>query len=50
MVIEKCMFHKVDPKYKNAYNRATLEKARREIMQAWSDFCLQGINISDYRK
>jgi hypothetical protein len=45
MVIEKCMFHNVDPKYNGAYNRAKMEKARREIMQAWSNFCLQGIEL-----
>lgn len=47
MVIEKCLFHTVD-KYKGGYNRARMKKARREIMQAWADYCFQGITLADY--
>jgi integrase len=48
LVIEKCLLHVTDTKYNGAYNRNTLAKARAEIMQAWGDYCTQGINLADY--
>lgn len=37
--VELCMAHKLKDDYAGAYNRAELEDERREVMQAWSDFC-----------
>lgn len=37
--VELCMAHKLKDDYAGAYNRAQLEDERREVMQAWSDFC-----------
>lgn len=39
------LLHDDRSKVEKAYNRNLLAKERREIMQAWSDFCLQKINL-----
>lgn len=42
--VELCMAHKLRDDYAGAYNRAQLEDERREVMQAWSDFCYSMID------
>lgn len=37
--VELCLAHNLKDDYDGAYNRATLENERRQIMQAWGDFC-----------
>ena len=40
--VELCLAHKLKDDYAGAYNRATLEDERREVMSAWGAFCLSG--------
>lgn len=42
---ELCLLHLPKDIYGGAYKRGSFEKERREIMQAWSDFCLQEISF-----
>lgn len=44
---ELCLFHLPKDLYKGAYNRATLVKQRRKLMQDWADYCLQGIDLKE---
>lgn len=46
--IEHCLLH--DPKALRgySYNRETMEKSRRIIMQAWSDYVLKGVSFDDF--
>ena len=37
--VELCMGHKLDDPYDGAYDRATLEDERRDVLQKWADFC-----------
>lgn len=37
--VELCLAHKLPDQYEGAYNRAQLEPERREVMQAWADYC-----------
>ena len=37
--VELCLAHKLRDDYNGAYNRATLEDERREVMKAWGAFC-----------
>ena len=37
---ELCLHHKVDDAYNGAYSRNEAMKSRREMMQAWADYCL----------
>ena len=39
-IAEICLHHKVDDGYGGAYNRNKFWVRRREMMQAWADFCL----------
>ncbi len=39
-IAEICLHHKVDDGYGGAYNRNKFWLRRREMMQAWADFCL----------
>lgn len=38
--VELCMAHHLKDDYNGAYNRTTLEEERREVMEAWGDYCL----------
>ena len=42
--VELCLAHKLQDQYDGAYNRAQLEPERREVMQAWGDFCYSKID------
>lgn len=44
---ELCLLHKPKDLYDGAYNRAELVEERRQIMQQWADFCLQGIDLKE---
>lgn len=46
--IELCLLHEPKALYGYAYNRATMEKSRRTIMQAWSDYVLSGVSLDSY--
>lgn len=37
--VELCMAHNLKDAYDGAYNRARLEQERRQVMQAWADYC-----------
>lgn len=37
--VELCMAHKLEDDYDGAYNRASLEKERRQAMELWGKFC-----------
>ena len=37
--VELCMGHKLEDPYDGAYDRATLEDERRDVLQKWADFC-----------
>ena len=37
--VELCMAHKLQDDYGGAYNRATLEPERRQVMEAWGQYC-----------
>ncbi len=37
--VELCMAHNLKDAYDGAYNRARLETERRQVMQAWADYC-----------
>ena len=37
--VELCLAHKLKDDYAGAYNRSKLEDERREVMQAWGEFC-----------
>ena len=41
--VELCMAHNLKDAYDGAYNRAKLESERREVMQAWADYCYSKI-------
>lgn len=38
--VELCMAHHLRDDYNGAYNRTPLEEERREVMEAWGDYCL----------
>lgn len=37
--IDRCLLHLPRDRYSGAYDRALLEKERRQIMEAWGDYC-----------
>ena len=37
--VELCLAHKIDYRFNGAYDRAKMEGERREVMQAWGEFC-----------
>lgn len=41
--VELCLAHKLKDSYEGAYNRAQLEPERRQVMQAWADYCYSNI-------
>ena len=41
--VELCLLHSKDDEYRGAYDRATLQKERQMIMQAWGDYCTSEI-------
>ena len=41
--VELCMAHNLKDAYDGAYNRAKLEQERRQVMQAWADYCYSKI-------
>ncbi len=41
--VELCMAHKLHDDYDGAYNRATLEKERRDVMEKWGQYCFSEI-------
>lgn len=43
--VELCLAHKLQDQFNGAYNRAQLEPERREVMQAWADYCYSKIDI-----
>ena len=43
--VELCMAHHLKDDYNGAYNRATLEAERREVMEAWGLYCLSQTTI-----
>lgn len=43
---ELCLHHKVDDTYNGAYNRNEAMQSRREMMQAWADYCLSATEKS----
>lgn len=38
-VAELCLHHKVSDAYNGAYERKQAMKSRKEMMQAWADYC-----------
>ena len=42
--VELCLAHKLKDDYDGAYNRATLEDERREVMRAWGEYCYSKID------
>lgn len=45
--VELCLFHKANDPYNGAYDKSELMEDRRQIMQKWADFCLQGIDLKE---
>lgn len=43
---ELCLHHKVDDTYNGAYNRNEAMQSRRQMMQAWADYCLSATEKS----
>jgi integrase len=43
--VEMCLLHSRNDGYNGAYDRATLAKERRQIMDKWGAFCCSGISI-----
>ena len=43
LVVEQALHHKIDKKYNGAYNRNKYLRRRRELMQAWADFCFSKV-------
>lgn len=43
---ELCLHHKTDDSYDGAYERNKAMKSRREMMQAWADYCLSATEKS----
>ena len=37
--VELCLAHRIDHRFNGAYDRAEMEEERREVMQAWGEFC-----------
>jgi integrase len=47
--VEMCLLHSRKDSYNGAYDRATLAKERRQIMDKWGAFCCAGVSIKiDY--
>jgi integrase len=46
-VIEECMAHTVGDETERAYRRRDALKKRREVLQAWSDYCLSEVHVSE---
>ena len=46
--VELCLAHKLKDDYAGAYNRTKLEDERREVMQAWGEFCFS--KLTDVQK
>lgn len=42
-VIELCMHHSIDRRYKGAYNRAKMLEQKRALLEAWGEFCCSEI-------
>lgn len=42
-VIELCMHHSIDSRYKGAYNRAKMLEQKRDLLEAWGEFCCSEI-------
>lgn len=45
-VIEECMAHAVGDETERAYRRRDALRKRRDVLQAWSDYCLSDVNSS----
>lgn len=45
-VIEECMAHAVGDETERAYRRRDALRKRRDVLQAWSDYCLSEVNSS----
>lgn len=43
--VELCMAHKLQDDYGGAYNRATLEPERRQVMEAWGQYCFSKLKL-----
>jgi integrase len=41
--IEECLAHQIGNAVERAYRRTTALEKRREIMQAWADYCISGL-------
>lgn len=42
--VELCLAHKIDHRFHGAYDRAKMEEERREVMQAWGEFCFSRLD------
>lgn len=45
-VIEECMAHAVGDETERAYRRRDALRKRRDVLQAWSDYCLSEVSSS----
>lgn len=43
VVAELCLHHRIDDKYRGAYERNSFMRRRREMMEAWADYCFSKI-------
>lgn len=43
--VELCTAHKLQDDYGGAYNRATLEPERRQVMEAWGQYCFSKLKL-----
>ena len=50
LVVEQALHHKIDKKYNGAYNRNKYLRRRRELMQAWADFCFSKVKTDGESK
>lgn len=41
--VEMCLAHKLDDKFNGAYDRASLEKERRLVMEEWGKYCFKKV-------
>lgn len=46
-VIEECMAHTVGDETERAYRRRDALRKRRDVLQAWSDYCLSGLEAQE---